>query len=178
MRFKLIDSREVFKGEVLSLKVDTIELPSGRKSEREVITHRGAVGIIPVDENGMIMLVSQFRHAVDKYLLEIPAGKLDAGETPLECGRRELEEEIGVEAGVIDELARFYTTPGYSDEFFHLYIALELKKGKASQPEEEITGVVEVTFDEAMKMIKTQEIEDGKTIAAIGLALEYLKSKA
>jgi len=178
MRFKLIDSREVFKGEVLSLKVDTIELPSGRKSEREVITHRGAVGIIPVDESGMIMLVSQFRHAVDKYLLEIPAGKLDAGETPLECGRRELEEEIGVEAGVIDELARFYTTPGYSDEFFYLYIALELKKGKASQPEEEITGVVEVTFDEAMKMIKTQEIEDGKTIAAIGLALEYLKSKA
>ncbi len=176
MKYKLVESKEIFKGEVLKLKVDTIELESGRRTEREVISHRGAVGLIPVDENGKITLVKQYRHATGKYLIEIPAGKLDEGEEPLDCARRELMEEVGVEAKTVDELARFYTTPGYSDEFFYLYIALDLKKGTPSQPEEEITGHIEVTFDEAVKMIKSGEIEDGKTIAAVGMAQEYLKT--
>lgn len=176
MKYKLVKSQEIFKGEVITLKVDTIELSSGRRTEREIISHRGAVGLIPVDENGKITLVKQYRHAVDKYLLEIPAGKLDKGEKPLDCARRELMEEVGEEAETIDELARFYTTPGYSNEFFYLYIALGLKKGEAYQPEEEITGQIEVTFDEAIEMIKSGEIVDGKTIAAVGMARDYLKN--
>lgn len=176
MKYKLLGSDVKFSGHVLRLKVDEIELPSGKKTSREVIEHGGAVGMIPIHADGSIVLVEQYRHAVDKNLLEIPAGKRDVdGEEPVETARRELQEEVGLTASEYIELARFYTTPGYSNEFFYLYLVRGLvPAGAAGEVEEEITSVATVTFGQALQMIADGRIEDGKTIAAIAMAKLYL----
>lgn len=175
MTYKPISSKVIFRGKVLTVKVDVLESPSGRVVEREVVEHRGAVGMVPVRDNGEVILVDQYRHAVKGDLLEIPAGKLDPGERPVDCARRELVEEIGYEASEVRELARFYTTPGYSNEYFHLFLVRGLTEAAQGEVEEEITGTVSLTFEAALKMIGEGGIEDGKTIAALCLAKTFLE---
>lgn len=175
MDYKIVASESKFKGEILDVRVDQVVLPSGRKAEREVISHKGAVGLIPITEDNNLILVRQYRHPISGELIEIPAGKLDSGEKPIECARRELCEETGMISDKLTELAQFYTTPGYSNEFFYLYLAECLKTvDYHEQPEEEIIGTMTLTFDKALDMIDSQEIKDGKTIAAICLAKIYL----
>ncbi|MFA5867842.1 MAG: NUDIX hydrolase [Actinomycetota bacterium] len=174
--YEVIGSKSVFNGEVLKVRVDEVRMPSGKIVEREVITHGGAVGIIPVTDDNKIILVEQYRHAVDKMLLEIPAGKLDPGETPEDCARRELIEETGQAPGRLIPISSFFTSPGYSNEIFHLYAAEDLSVEVADEPEEEIVGTVDVTVAEAIKMIDDGRIEDGKTIAAIGMIKIYLEA--
>ncbi len=164
-----------FKGKVLTLRVDEVRTPSGQIVEREVLSHFGAVGMVPLLENGEIILVEQYRHAVSSSILEIPAGKLTRGENPLSCARRELIEEIAMEAGKLIKLAEFYTTPGYSNEYFYLYLATDLKKVEGTEPEEEITGVKQILLDEALNLILASKIQDGKTIAGLCLAKFYLQ---
>ncbi len=174
--YKVIGSKQVFKGHILTVRVDELKMPSGNVVEREVITHGGAVGVVPVTDEKKIILVNQYRHPVGQFLIEIPAGKLDPGETPEDCARRELIEETGWAPGRLEKLSTFFTTPGYSNEIFHLFAAEDLVAEVADKPEEEIVGTLEVTLSEAIEMIEDGKIEDGKTIAAIGMIKVYLES--
>ena len=174
MDYKVVKSEVKFKGKVLTLRVDEVRMPSGRVADREVISHFGAVGMVPLLDTGEVILVKQYRHPVKGYLLEIPAGKLTKNEDPLECARRELKEEIGMEAGELIKLAQFYTTPGYSNEFFHLYLAKNLKENRMGQVEEEIVGTERMPLNKVLKLIDEGKIEDGKTIAGLCLTKLHL----
>ncbi|MFW6113588.1 MAG: NUDIX hydrolase [Actinomycetota bacterium] len=172
---ELVNRKTVFEGKVVRLYLDRILLPNGKEAEREVVRHWGAVGTIAVDANEKVYMVRQYRHPVGKELLEIPAGKLDPGEDPLECGRRELMEEIGFSAGEWIKLAAFYTSPGFTDEMLHLFLALELEEGVPCPEEDEFLEVVHLTLDEALNMVAGGDIEDSKTVAGLALSALYLK---
>jgi len=149
-------------------------LPDGRESSRELVLHPGAVAILPILPDGKILLVRQYRHAVGKELLEIPAGKLDLpGESPDECAARELAEETGYEASEWEELLTFYTSPGFTNETITLFCARRLRE-VGSPIAEEITGVKRVTPNRLLEMIRSGEIIDGKTI----IASQFCRSEA
>ena len=165
-----LERKTVFEGKVVSLYLDRVRLPNGVEAEREVVLHRGAVGMVALDGEGCVYLVRQYRHAPGKELVEIPAGKLDLGEEPLQCARRELMEEIGFAAAEWTRLASFYTSPGFSDEMLHLYMARGLTPGKADPDEDEFLEVMRVPLPETLAMVAGGEIEDSKTIAGLALA--------
>lgn len=173
----LLSRRTIFEGKVVRLYLDRVRLPNGREAEREVVLHWGAVGMVPVDADGKVFLVRQYRHAPGEDLLEIPAGKLSEGEEPLECAERELLEEIGCRAGRWVKLASFYTSPGFSDEMLHLYLAMDLREGEAYPEEEEFLEVVRMNLDEALTLVARGEIKDSKTVAGLALAKLYLDGK-
>jgi ADP-ribose pyrophosphatase len=170
--FKTVKSETIFDGKIVRLDVDTIESPSGQLMKREIIKHMDAVGVIAITGDGRIVLVSQYRHAIGKNLLEIPAGLLDnAGESPEDCAIRELKEETGYSAGKVEKLCGFFTSAGFSDEKLYLYSAHDIRPGEhAREMDEEGMSVVEVDLDEAYHMVKQGEIEDSKTIIAILMA--------
>jgi len=174
--YKITGSRTIYSGSILTLRVDDLRMPSGRVVEREVVTHGGAVGIIPLTDKNEIILVTQYRHPVGVSLKEIPAGKLEPGETPEECARRELIEEIGYAPGRLVRLTTFYTTPGYSSEVFHLFIADNLTLETSDVTEEEIESVERLSIAEVVRQIAAGVIEDGKTIAAVGMAKIWLEA--
>jgi len=164
---RTISSREVFKGNIIRVRVDDVELPGGRKSRREIVEHDGGVVIIPVNKQREILLVEQFRKPVEQTLLELPAGKLEKGEEPLSCARRELLEETGYSAGKIEHLLSFYTTPGFSDEILHLFLAEDLIEGELNPDEDEIIKLHKVMEDNINEYIYREEIQDGKTIMGL-----------
>lgn len=172
-----LERRAVFEGKVLRLYVDRVRLPNGMEAEREVVLHHGAVAMVALDEDGSVFLVRQYRHAPGKDLVEIPAGKLAPGEDAMQCARRELMEEIGHDAGEWTRLASFYTSPGFSDEMLHLYLARDLRPQEADPDEDEFLEIVHVTLAEALSMVSRGEIEDGKTIAGLSLAALYLQGE-
>jgi len=177
-RYRVIKSVVKFKGKILTLIVDQVRLPHGVICEREVVKHKGAVGIVPLNEQNEVILVKQYRHPIGDFLLEIPAGKLSGREDPLQCAIRELGEETGNKCRRMIKLAQFYTTPGYSDEFFHLYLATDLEDGSV-QPkggEELEMKVVKIPLRNAWDIISSGEIRDGKTIIGLSLAQKYLQS--
>ncbi|OFW60140.1 MAG: hypothetical protein A2V52_00885 [Actinobacteria bacterium RBG_19FT_COMBO_54_7] len=173
--FGTIERKTIFEGQVVRLYVDRVELPNGHEAEREVIEHSGAVGVVALDQNGWIYLVKQYRHAAGEELLEIPAGKLSSGEKPLDCGKRELEEEIGFQAFDWLELASFYTSPGFTNEILYLYLGSKLRKTQANPDEDEFLEVVHLPMGKALEMVAKNEIKDSKSVAGIALATIYLK---
>lgn len=166
---RTLNTEQIFAGKVISLQVDDVELPNGKTSKRELVKHPGAVAVIPVKEDNKIVMVEQYRKALEKSILEIPAGKLEAGEEPKICAERELEEETGYECAKMEWLISFYTSPGFADEIIHLYKAtgLEKKEDPASTDEDEFVNVVEVSLEEAIQLIKDQKIHDAKTAYAV-----------
>lgn len=172
---KTLESRDIFNGRVIKVRVDRVRLPGGRESEREIVKHVGAVAVVPVDEQGRVYLVRQFRKALEQVLLEIPAGKLEPGEDPQECARRELVEEIGFYPRQMHKLAFYYSSPGFCDERIHLYLATELVRRETLGDEGEFLEVVSLPLVEAMAKVASLEIEDGKTIAGLLLAERYLQ---
>ncbi|GIP20183.1 MULTISPECIES: NUDIX hydrolase [Paenibacillus] len=163
---KTLSSKSIYTGKIISLQIDTVELPDGSTGEREIVKHPGAVAVLAV-RNGRLLLVDQFRQSIGRGELEIPAGKLEKGEDPLEAAKRELQEETGYSAGKTSLLHSFYTSPGFADELIHLYLAEDLKKGKASPDEDEFLEVHEITLQEAKKYISEGWISDAKTIMAV-----------
>ncbi|MBI1823105.1 MAG: NUDIX hydrolase [Nitrospirae bacterium] len=143
--------------------------------ELEFIRHPGAAAVVPLTEDGNVVLIYQYRYAAGGYLYEIPAGKLHSGEDPLECAKRELKEETGYEAETFQKLLSFLTTPGFCDEVIHIYLAESLTLGSQNLEESEVLEVKKMPLDKALEMIKTGQIQDGKTI--IGLQNAYLKLK-
>lgn len=168
--YKTIDSQTEFQGEIITVMFDRVLLPDGLIHNREYVRHPGAVGIVPVTEDMKALLVKQYRHATNAELWEIPAGKLDAGESPQGCAMRELEEETGL-TGDLTPIGAFYTTPGYSDEMFYLYKATRLTGTHRLPHDEEIIEHKYIDLNDALKMIKDGIIADGKTICGLCLAL-------
>lgn len=166
---RTLSTEQVFDGKIVKVFIDDIRLPDGREARWERVIHPGAVGIVPLLSDQTIVLVRQYRHATGKVLLEIPAGKLEEGERPEVCARRELAEEVGYRAGEMVKLAEFYNSPGYSDEYFHLFLARELDEGQAEAEPDEFLQVKAVHLEEAFDMISTGEVRDAKTIIGITL---------
>ncbi len=164
---KTISSQRIFEGKMIRLRVDTVELPNGDTTTREVVEHPGAVAVIALTEQGELLLVRQYRHPTREVLLEIPAGKRDPGESPLACARRELEEETGYRAQQWRVLFSYYTSPGFSDELLYIVHGSDLVKGDAHTDEEEFIEVVTLPLAEALNMIDRGEIRDAKTIIGI-----------
>lgn len=160
-------SQSVFAGKVINLRLDTVILPNGDEATRECVEHPGAVGVIAVDSMGRICLVRQYRYPVSEELWEIPAGKLNPGEDPLECAQRELLEEAGVAAGRWEKLYAYYTTPGFSNELMHLFLAQDLTFGENNPDEDEFLEASMVPVKEARTLLRNGAIKDSKTI--IGL---------
>jgi ADP-ribose pyrophosphatase len=162
-----VSSRRVYDGRVVSLRVDQVRLPSGRMTEREIVEHRGAVGVVAVDEEGQVLLVRQFRSALGTTLLEIPAGTLDADEDVRDCAFRELEEETGYSATAMEQLYVFYSSPGFSNERIWLFLASGLSQGSPRPETDEIIEIVKLPLDRALEMVAAGEICDGKSILGL-----------
>lgn len=166
---KTLKTEQIFAGKVISLQVDEVELPNGKVSKREIVKHPGAVAVIPVTADNKIIMVEQYRKALERTIVEIPAGKLEAGEMPEICAARELEEETGYECASMEWLISFYTSPGFADEIIHVYKAIGLlrKENPATTDEDEFVNLMEVTLEEAVQLVKEQKIYDAKTAYAI-----------
>jgi ADP-ribose pyrophosphatase len=177
-KHQLISSKTVFKGGLLEVLVDEIKLPDGSTRKREIVRHPGAVGVVALSGDG-VLLVRQNRHAIDDDLLEIPAGKLDAGEDPEKCGRRELLEETGYEAAEVERLTTFLTSPGFSDEKVHLFLTTSISR-RSDPPEAdegEPISIEWLPFDDAIAQIQEGKIVDSKTIIGLLLARERLTGR-
>lgn len=173
---KTIETKDIYKGKIINLRVDSVELPDGKIASREVVEHKGAVAIVPVLEKNKVVLVKQYRHPAGKVLLEIPAGTLNPSEDPLDCAKRELIEETGYSAAKWTKLFGAYLAPGYSNEFIHIYLAEDLTPAHAEADEDEFIEVSIVGIDEAIDMISTGEIEDAKTISGLLMAQQFVSN--
>ncbi|MER2189584.1 MAG: NUDIX hydrolase [Solibacillus sp.] len=164
-----ITSQPIFKGRVISLKVDEVTLPNGETAKREIINHPGAVAVIAITDDGKILLVEQYRKALERSIIEIPAGKLEPGEKPEVTARRELEEETGYACGELTYIQTFATSPGFADEVIHLYVArnLTLLEEAAELDEDEFVELMAVTVEEAEQMVADGRIYDAKTAFAV-----------
>ena len=163
----LINSERVYQGRIVSLRIDDVRLPNGKLTKREVVEHRGAVALVALLPGPKVILVRQWRHAVGEALLEIPAGTLEQGEEPLECARRELAEETGYDPGRIEPLVDFYSSPGFTTERLHVFLARDLRPARASPDEDEFIQLLLVDWNDALAMCHDGRIKDAKTIAGI-----------
>lgn len=173
-----IDTRRVYTGRSISLDVDQVRFPNGSVGQLEMVRHPGASAVIPfltdpAGDDPQILLIRQYRYAAEQYLLEIPAGKLDPGESPSDCARRELLEETGCTAERVEHLISIFTTPGFTDEKIHLYMATGLTIGETQHEHDEFIEVEAKPLSLALQMIERGEIVDGKTLVALLYASGY-----
>jgi ADP-ribose pyrophosphatase len=172
---KLLSTKRIYSGKVLKLDLDTVALPNGRTIELEILRHPGASAVVPLKEDGRVVLIRQLRHAAGGFIYEIPAGKLDPQEDPKDCAVRELEEEAGYRAGSLELLTSIWTAPGFTDEVIHIFQGTHLEVGKQNLDQDEVLEIVEWPLEEAMARIQDGTIRDAKTI--IGLQLVYFNLK-
>jgi len=166
---RTVATEPIFDGKVIKVRVDDVVLPNGEMSKREIVNHPGAVAIIAVTDEEKLVLVEQYRKALEKEIVEIPAGKLEPGEKPEVTAIRELEEETGYVCDEMEFITSFYTSPGFADEILYVYKATGLKKkeNKAALDEDEFVELMEVSLEEAIELMKNQRIHDAKTIFAV-----------
>jgi ADP-ribose pyrophosphatase len=172
----VVESRRVYEGRVVNLRVDRVKLPDGRSTVREVVEHAPVVAIVALDDRGDVLLVRQYRLPVKQALLEIPAGGVDAGEGAEEAAQRELQEETGQRAGRLERLASFFSSPGYCDEYMHLYLATALEPAALAADADESIEVVRLPLDEALRLIERGEIHDAKTIVGLWALARHQKT--
>jgi ADP-ribose pyrophosphatase len=165
---KTIRKEQIYKGKIIDLYVEEVELPNKKIGKREIVKHPGAVAILAVTDEGKILMVEQFRKPLEKTIIEIPAGKLEKGEDPLECAKRELLEETGYSCEKMKSIGSFYTSPGFADELIYLYFTDSLvRKGAQMTDEDEFLNVMEVSVDEAREMVNDKRIHDAKTAYSV-----------
>ena len=169
MKPEIISSENIYKGRVFDVHVDTIR-EKDVEYKREIVVHKGSAVIVPVFDDNTVALVRQYRHAAEKYLLEIPAGSLDEDEDPLTGAIRELEEEIGVIAAKIEKLCEFYVSPGFLTEKMYVYLATGLIKTAQNLESDELIEIERLTFSQAFDLIRSGGIEDAKTMVGLVLA--------
>lgn len=177
MQFTVLKREKKYNGKIIDLTVDELEYPSGNRTVREIVEHPGGSVVLGVFENSDILLIRQYRHPFEAEVIELPAGKLEKGEDPLVCARREFREETGYTAQKWISLSSIYTTPGFCDEILHIYLAQELtlhEHGQALEEGESSIQLMKVSFQDAFRMIDNGEIKDGKTIAGILLGARKL----
>ncbi|GIV06197.1 MAG: ADP-ribose pyrophosphatase [Fimbriimonadales bacterium] len=168
---ELIESHIIYRGRVVTLRIDTVRLPNGRTARREIVEHRGAVAIVPLLNPETVLLIRQYRQAVGETLLEIPAGTLEPDEPPERCARRELEEETGYTTRQLRKLFSQYLAPGYSQEVLHVYLAEDLTPVTQHLDEDELVELVPTPLREVETMILQGHIKDSKTIAGLLMTL-------
>lgn len=172
-----LSSRLIYSGRAVRLRVDTIELPGGRQTTREIVEHADCVAVVVVDEHDDILLVRQYRSPIGKELIEIPAGCIDPGEDAEAAVRRELQEEIGYLPRKLTRLGGFYSTPGYGTEYLHLYLATDLVYSPLQAEDTAGITTLRVPLSQALGMVMSGEICDAKSIAGLLTYREYLKSR-
>ncbi|MDI6602170.1 MAG: NUDIX hydrolase [Thermoanaerobacteraceae bacterium] len=164
-----INSRRIYDGRIINLRIDDVLLPNGNVAGREIVEHKGAVAIIPITRDKKLVMVKQYRKPAEEELWEIPAGKLEQGESPDECARRELEEETGY-TGKMVKIFEFYTSPGFSNEYMYMYIATNLVHGLQHLDPDELLDIQEFNMDELKRMLVSGMIKDAKTL----IGIEYI----
>lgn len=171
-------TRRLHTGRIINLDVDTVRFPDGSVAEMEIIRHPGASAVVPflddpADSDPTLLLIRQYRYAADGYVWEVPAGRLDAGESPHSCAVRELHEETGCTASRVEHLYTMFTTPGFTDEMIHVFTATGLVRGETKHEHDEFMEVVPMPLSEALERIRTGEIRDAKTALAILYAARF-----
>ncbi len=169
-----VESKLIYEGRILDLRVDTVRLPGGRLTTREIAEHSDSVCMVPLDSEGNVLLVRQYRKSVESNLLEVPAGGIDENEAPEAAALRELQEEVGYTAGNISRLAGFWVSPGWCTEFMHAYLATELSPARLEADLDENITVVRVPLAQTVDLITKGEIQDGKSVASLLLAMRFL----
>lgn len=167
---KALGTRRIYEGRILNVRADDVELPNGHRSTFEIVEHNGGVCVIAQPQPTTVVLVRQYRPAIGRFLLEVPAGKLDGGEDPLECARRELVEETGYRCERLRKLWTFYTAPGFCNELLHLFVAEGLQAGEAQPEDNESIAVQVLPVAQAWSMVERGEIPDAKTQIALAYA--------
>ncbi|MBW8012474.1 MAG: NUDIX hydrolase [Chloroflexi bacterium] len=176
MDFEILTSEEIFKGRVFDVLRQQVRYPDGRVADFEFVSHNGAVTLVPIEEDGNIWLVRQYRHPTGGLLLELPAGTLEKGETPMQCASREVREEIGRAAGELRNLGEFFLAPGYSSEYMYVFLATQLALDPLLPDVDEYLEAELHSVVEVWKMVENGEIRDAKTIAALSLARPFFKT--
>lgn len=177
-----LSSRRVYEGKVINVDRDSVRFPDGSVGELEMVRHPGASAVVPfltdpAGDDPQILLIKQYRYAAEDFIYEIPAGKLDGGEDPADCARRELQEETGCTAARIEHLYTFFTTPGFTDERIHAFMASGLTRGDVKHEKDEFMSLETVTLSHALELIKTGEINDAKTALSILYAAGFVLAK-
>jgi ADP-ribose pyrophosphatase len=168
---RVLRHERLYEGRILQLDVDDVEEPEGVRGRREVVRQRGSVAALPVHDDGCVTLVRQYRYAVDARVWELPAGRIDPGETPDQAARRELEEEVGLRPRFLEPVLTFWTTPGFCDEVMHLFRATGLERVPPRPESDERIEAARFTLPELDRMIHRGEIREGKTLVALLLEL-------
>jgi ADP-ribose diphosphatase len=171
---RVLATRRIHEGRIVRLREDTVELEDGRTALREVVEHDEVVGIVPLDSEGNVILVRQFRLPAQEILLEIPAGGVDAGESAEEAAQRELQEETGYRAAQLDRLAGFFVSPGYCTEFIHVFLATGLSESVIAADDDENIALERMPLAQAVQLIQSGHIKDGKSIVGLLLAVDRL----
>jgi ADP-ribose pyrophosphatase len=174
---KTINKKHIYTGNVIAVDLLTVTLPNGKEATRDIVSHPGASVVIPLSNEGELYMVRQFRKPLESESLEIPAGKLDKGEDPFECAKRELKEETGLDAENVKHLISIHSTPGFCDEILHMYLATGLKEGTACTDEDEFLSVEKVHVNDLIQRVLSHEITDAKSIIGILLADKIMKGE-
>jgi ADP-ribose diphosphatase len=175
MPFELIKSETILQGRAFKIRRDYLKTPHGQEIRLEIIEHGGSVVIIPIDHEGNILFVRQYRHATSQEMLELPAGTRDNDEPYEVCAAREIREETGMEAGKLEKVGEFYLAPGYSTEFMAVFLATDLKHNPLDTDEDEFLSVEKIPLRKAMEMLEGGEVKDAKSLAAFLLARSHLE---
>lgn len=168
-------TRNIYRGRVLTLNIETVRLPNDTTTELEIVRHPGAAAVVPMKPDGSVLLIQQYRHAAGGFIYEIPAGKLHPGEDPRDCAARELEEEIGLRAGSLEPIASIFTAPGFTDEVIHIFLGTGLVPGRQQLDRDEVLEIVEMPIEKALALIQDRTIRDAKTI--VGLQTVHLRGQ-
>lgn len=174
MTFETIHSEVLYRGRAFNVRREEVRMPDGHVAQLDIVDHVGAVTILPIDEAGRIWFVRQYRHAAGVILLELPAGTLEAGESPDECARREIREEIGMSAGELHKVGEFFLAPGYSSEYMHVYLATGLHADPLPGDADEFLSVDRIPVEQVYDMVQTGGVRDAKSLAALFLARPLL----
>jgi ADP-ribose diphosphatase len=175
MPFELIKSETLLEGRAFKVRRDTLKTPDGRETKLDIVEHTGSVVLLPIDDEGNLLFVRQYRHAAGEDLLELPAGTRDGAEPFEECAAREIREETGLEAGALQKLGEFYLVPGYSTELMAVFLATDLKENPLQADEDEFLQVEKIPLKQAIDMAEQGEIQDAKSLAALALSRSHLE---
>ena len=174
MPFELIKTEPLFRGRAFKIRRDYMKTPDGRETKFDIVEHGGSVILIPIDQDGNLLFVRQYRHAAGRDLLELPAGTRDGDEPFEECAAREIREETGMQAGTLKKVGEFFLAPGYSTEFMEVYLATDLKHNPLEADADEFISVEKIPLKHALEMAEQGEMPDAKSLAALLLARRYL----